>query len=119
MDTAPVTSNPSPAVPGAGLDSPVFEGVPYESQFGKSARWGMDEAGDFFSGRGPVHRAMDKITKRLDSLGISYAVVGGMALNYHGFQRVTVDIGILVNREGLAKVRQELEGLGYLPPFPG
>lgn len=79
----------------------------------------MDEGSLFFEGKGRVHQALRKIVKRLDALGIRYAVVGGMALVHHGYRRFTDDVDILVTREDLDKLHREVEGLGYLPPFAG
>jgi len=42
-----------------------------------------------------------------------------MAMFIHGYRRFTEDVGILVDREGLKEIHQQLEGLGYLPPFKG
>jgi hypothetical protein len=64
-----------------------------------------------------VFKALHKITQRLKSLGIPYAVVGGMALFRHGLRRFTEDVDILVTKGDLKKIHAELEGLGYLPPF--
>lgn len=66
-----------------------------------------------------VHKALRKITKRLDELGIPYAVAGAMAMFFHGYRRFSDDVDILVNREGLQEIHRHLEGLGYLPPFEG
>ncbi len=66
-----------------------------------------------------VHRALRKIAKRLDELGVPYAVVGGMALFLHGFRRFTEDVDILVSKDGLRLIHERLEGLGYLPLFQG
>jgi hypothetical protein len=55
----------------------------------------------------------------LSELNIPYAVAGGMAMFFHGFRRFTEDVDILVTREGLDRLHQELEGLGYVPVFPG
>lgn len=79
----------------------------------------MDEGSLFFEGKGRVHQALFKITKRLEALGIDYAVAGGMALVRHGYRRFTEDVDILVTREGLDRLHREVEGLGYLPPFSG
>jgi len=49
----------------------------------------------------------------------AHAVVGGMALDAHGFRRLTVDVDILVSRESLKTIHERLEGLGYVPPFAG
>ncbi len=68
---------------------------------------------------GDVYDALRAIASKLDELGVSYAVAGGMALNAHGYQRATSDVDVLVTGEGLRKIHQELEGLGYVPPFAG
>jgi hypothetical protein len=73
----------------------------------------------FFMGEDKVHQALRRIADKLTSLGIPYAVAGGMALNAHGFRRATVDVDVLVTSEGLAAIHAALEGLGYVPPFAG
>ena len=77
----------------------------------------MNEAGRHFEERSAVFEALRKITDKLDSLKIPYAVAGGMALFAHGYHRFTEDVDILVQRGDLAKIHESLEGLGYLPPF--
>jgi hypothetical protein len=62
---------------------------------------------------------LEKIAQRLEELRIPYAVVGGMALVAHGYDRTTVDVDILVDAQGLAATHQALEGLGYVAPFAG
>lgn len=63
--------------------------------------------------------SLERITTRLDDLGIPYAVAGGMALFQHGYRRFTEGVDILVNRDGLKLLHEKLEGLGYDPPFEG
>ncbi len=70
-----------------------------------------------FEGESAVHKAMRRIAQRLDELGIDYVIVGGMAMFLHGFRRFTEDVDILVTREGLARIHEEVEGRGYLRPF--
>lgn len=72
-----------------------------------------------FEEKGGVQESMRRIAKRLDDLNIPYAIVGGMALYYHGYQRFTTDVDLLVTRENLQRIHDELEGLGYVPPFAG
>ena len=79
----------------------------------------MRQLGRFFMGDDPVHLTLRKISSKLQHLQIPYAVVGGMALNAHGFQRATLDVDVLVTADGLAKVHEALEGLGYVRPFAG
>jgi hypothetical protein len=66
-----------------------------------------------------VHLALRRITGRLRELAVPHALVGGMALFFHGFRRFTEDVDILVTREGLQRIHEQLEGRGYLPLFPG
>lgn len=69
--------------------------------------------------RAPVHRALAKLAKALDDLGIPYALIGAMALNEYGFERVTVDVDILMTAEGLARFKAAWLGRGYVEKFPG
>ena len=55
-----------------------------------------------FDQTGAVYRTMRKISTRLDELGLPYVVVGGMALNLHGYVRATDDVDLLVTKETLA-----------------
>jgi hypothetical protein len=77
------------------------------------------EAASFFMRDDPVHQALREIARRLDALRSPYAVVGGMALVAHGYTRTTVDVDVLVTRDGLDLAHKSLAGLGYVPPFPG
>jgi hypothetical protein len=40
-----------------------------------------------------------------------------MALFHHGYRRFTEDVDLLVTREGLKRIHEELDGLSYLPQF--
>jgi hypothetical protein len=91
----------------------------YEQLLDREPTWALREGSMHFEERSAVHHTLQKISKRLDGLGIPYAVVGGMALFLHGFRRFTEDVDILVTAEGLRQVHKELEGLGYLPLFTG
>ena len=73
----------------------------------------------FFMHDDPVHESLYRITDRLSSLNIPHAVVGGMSLGAHGFERATTDVDILVTPGGLKALHEKLDGLGYLPPFTG
>jgi hypothetical protein len=73
----------------------------------------------FFMQDDPVHHTLRKISAKLDELGIAYAIAGGMALGAHHFVRATVDVDILVDAEGLRIIHENLDGLGFVPPFEG
>src|SRR5438876_9290486 len=93
--------------------------VTYEELLDRNLEWALREGSMHFEKVNAVHNTLRKIGKRLDELGIPYAIVGGMAMFYHGFRRFTEDVDILVTPEGLKKIHAQLEGLGYLPPFSG
>lgn len=90
----------------------------YEELLNRDPRWALSEGSRHFEEDSAVFKAFHDITQRLRSLGIPYAVVGGMALFRHGLRRFTEDVDLLVTKEDLKRIHQELEGLGYLPPFP-
>ncbi len=77
----------------------------------------MSEGSRHFEEESAVFKALHNITRRLKSLGIPYAVVGGMALFRHGLRRFTEDVDILVTKDDLRIIHEKLEDLGYLPPF--
>jgi hypothetical protein len=91
----------------------------YETHLNRDLQWALREGSMFFEQKSGLHLALRKITQRLSELNIPYAVAGGMALFFHGFRRFTEDVDILVTREGLDRLHRELEGLGYVPLFPG
>jgi len=70
-----------------------------------------------FEGGSAVHKTLRRIVERLNDLEIDYAIVGGMALFFHGYRRFTEDVDVLVTAEGLAKLHTHLDGLGYVRPF--
>jgi hypothetical protein len=70
-------------------------------------------------GTSDVHVALDRVTRKLDELGIPYAVCGGMAVNAHGHHRTTTDVDLLLTAEGLAKFKANALGSGWLEKFPG
>jgi len=94
-----------------------WSGTAYETQLDLDSEWALSEGSLFFEGKGAVQTALKNIARRLDELGIPYAVAGGMALFHHGFRRFTEDVDILVTKEALRKIHKELDGRGYLPPF--
>jgi hypothetical protein len=91
----------------------------YEQRLSRDLNWALDEGSMHFDESNAVHRALRRVTARLTELGIPHAIVGGMAMFFHGFRRFTDDIDILVTGPGLKMVHEQLEGLGYVPPFEG
>ena len=70
-------------------------------------------------GRAEVQKALEKLAGTLDALGIPYAIIGAMALNEFGYERVTVDVDVLLTAEGLAAFKANAIGRGYAEKFPG
>lgn len=77
------------------------------------------EALRFFNGTGMLNDALDRLVSDLNRKNIAYAIIGALALNQHGFPRLTIDIDILLTSEGLERFQNELVGLGYRPAFEG
>ncbi len=93
--------------------------ITYEQLLDQDLNWALREGSMHFDKSNAVHQTLRRITRRLDELKIPYAVAGAMALFYHGYRRFTEDVDLLVTREGLNEIHERLEGLGYVPPFPG
>lgn len=66
-----------------------------------------------------VHRTATELVKDLSDAKIPYAIVGALALNAYGYERVTTDVDILLTRESLATFKERYLGRGYLELFPG
>ena len=103
------------------IDLPArkLEAIAYEKLLADDLRWALSEGSRHFERKSAVHAALHNITRRLDELGIPFAIVGGMALFSHGLRRFTEDVDILVSRSGLKTIHDELEGRGYVPLFTG
>jgi hypothetical protein len=89
----------------------------YEQQLAQDFNWALNEGSMHFDKQNAVHKTLRRIAERLQELGVEYAIVGGMALFYHGFRRFTEDVDILVTREALQQIHENLEGRGYVKPF--
>jgi hypothetical protein len=87
---------------------------------GEAEFWaGVANAQRFFMGTAEVQYALQKLTSVLGAAGVPYAIAGAMALNHHGYRRVTVDVNVLLTREGLDRLKQAVLGRGYVEKFPG
>ena len=93
--------------------------APYETPGVPDATWNLQESSLFLDDRGPVWDTLFRVTARLNAAGIPYAVIGAMALNAHGYKRVTTDIDIVVSAESRRRIHELLDGRGFLPPFEG
>ncbi|MFN0062853.1 MAG: hypothetical protein ACKVPX_10080 [Myxococcaceae bacterium] len=86
---------------------------------GAQLQTALENAGRFFMGDADVQRAMRRLVESLEKAEIPYAIVGAMALNAFGYERVTRDVDVLLTREGLGLFRQKYLGRGYVEKFPG
>jgi hypothetical protein len=92
----------------------AFESIMREG--GDSA---VRQASRFFMHGDPVHQTLRSITSKLREINVPYAVVGGMALVAHGYDRTTVDVDILLTPQGWAEAIAKFEGLGFVRAFAG
>ncbi len=76
------------------------------------------EADEFFEKRGKVHTALERLTRRLDAEDILYAVMGGMALNLHGYVRITNNLDLLITSPGLERFTRRFMRQDYTQPSP-
>jgi len=95
------------------------KGISYEHQLSRSFNFVIREAEQLYQGQGRLRKTYDRLTKRLEALGVAYGVVGGYALIVYGVRRFTEDIDILVSGEGLDRLHKQLIGLGYVRVAPG
>jgi hypothetical protein len=93
--------------------------ITYEQRLNSNSRWAFMEGSMHFEKESAVHKSLERIVRRLESLGIPYAIAGAMAMFYHGYRRFTEDVDILVTRPALEEIHERLEGLGYVPLFEG
>src|SRR5262249_4370773 len=75
----------------------------------------LKEIAMFFQHKDPVHKAMNRLVKRLEKAEITYAIIGGMAVNAHGHRRTTADLDLLVTADGLAEFRRRFVPKNYDP----
>jgi hypothetical protein len=74
----------------------------------------LENARRFFVGEADVQKALRKLARLLDEDGIPYAIAGAMALNAYGYQRVTIDVDVLLTRDGLQAFQTKHLGRGYV-----
>jgi hypothetical protein len=62
----------------------------------------------------------DAIFSALDSTAVRYVVVGGVAVNLHGYQRFTKDVDLVIELVAKDSLRalEALQAIGYSPRLP-
>jgi hypothetical protein len=63
--------------------------------------------------KSPVHLAAEALARRLEALGVPYAIAGALAVNAHGLVRATEDVDVLIARAGLRRFKEAWLGRGY------
>jgi hypothetical protein len=79
----------------------------------------LENARRFFVGEADVQKALRKLVRVLHDERIPYAIAGALALNAYGYERVTVDVDVLLTREGLSSFKAKYLGRGYVEKFKG
>jgi hypothetical protein len=72
----------------------------------------LKEIGMFFAGKDEVHKTMRRLVRRLTRANISYAIIGGMAVNAHRHERTTRDVDVLLTPAGFDEFRRR-----YVPKY--
>ncbi len=76
-------------------------------------------AQEYFMAEGGIHHAAAAIGRVLTGMGIDYAIAGAIALGEYGYQRLTVDVDVLIRRDDLARFKEQWLGRGYVEVRPG
>lgn len=65
-------------------------------------------------------RSVEAIARSLNAAGIRYLVVGGLAVNAHGYERFTNDIDLVIGLEpeNARRALHALHAIGYRPAIP-
>lgn len=80
-----------------------------------SFRRSLKEVSRFFQGKGEVHKAMRRVVKRLEKAELAYAIVGGMAVFAHHYERTTDDVDLLLTSDGFAEFKRRFVPKNYEP----
>src|SRR5262245_58124195 len=67
------------------------------------------------SGKDPAHVAMRRLVKKMEKAGITHAILGGLAVYAHGHRRLTVDVDILLTKEGFEEFKCRIVPKDYDP----
>lgn len=64
--------------------------------------------------------AFEAVAKALNAAQVRYLVVGGLAVNAHGYIRLTADIDLVIRLDAgnIRQTFQALAGIGYRPTVP-
>lgn len=64
--------------------------------------------------------AFEAVAKALDAEKVRYLVAGGLAVNAHGYIRLTMDIDLVIalDADNIQRAFRALAGIGYRPSVP-
>ena len=64
--------------------------------------------------------SFEAIVRALNDAGVPFIVVGGIAVNTHGYGRVTFDVDLVINfePEQIRRAFSALAAIGYVPSVP-
>ena len=82
--------------------------APYEQLLREGGDRMLREASAYFSGAGRLYETLRRLTQRLDTEGIPYALLEELALAGHGCPRLTEDIDLLLTASGLERFSERL-----------
>jgi predicted nucleotidyltransferase len=65
-------------------------------------------------------RSIETIVRTLNEAGVEYLIVGGLAVNAHGYERLTVDVDLVIGLEpeNIKRGLRALQGIGYQMAIP-
>jgi len=65
-------------------------------------------------------RSIEAIVRTLNDANVQYLIVGGLAVNAHGYERLTRDVDLVIGLEpdNIIKGLRALQGLGYQMSIP-
>ena len=64
--------------------------------------------------------SFEAIVRSFDEAGVRYLVAGGLAVNAHGYMRLTKDVDLVLDLrpDNVKRALHALDGLGYRPTVP-
>jgi hypothetical protein len=72
----------------------------------------------FMQAKDPANVSLRRLVRRLTKAKIPHAVMGGLAVYAHGYHRMTIDVDVLLTREGFEQFRRLFVPKNYAP-VPG
>jgi hypothetical protein len=90
--------------------------IAYEEQLNRDFDWALREGGLYFQCRSAVHKTLQRLDKILVDIHVDYAVIGTMAMFYHGYRRFMESIDLVVTPSGLSQFLEVAHRVGFTDP---